>query len=409
MNSKVSIAICPDYEQSKVDKAVRQSLALLGGLSLIIKPGQKVLLKVNALMDSEPELAVTTHPAIVSAVIKEVHKLGAKAYVGDSPGNVAANIEKTMEKTGFLKAVQEAGAEILNFQKAKIADVPSPSNNKRINILKIAQAVLDADVIINLPKLKTHGWTLYTGAIKNMFGSVPGFFKSKYHIFAPQPHEFSEMLVDILEITKPQLNIMDAVIGMEGAGPSAGQKRQMGAIMASTDAVALDAVCSTAIGYKPFDIDTTKIAHQRNLGQGDLENIEVVGTSLSKITQPDWKHASSTYSLTRLIPNWLNFLFRPITRFMRVDPIIMQEKCTKCLICVKNCPAETIKTHPLLTQTLPSPSLNKRGGIKGSDFTVEIDLSKCIMCFCCHELCPYKAIKLKRSWLAKMIGVQGLD
>lgn len=388
MKAQVSIVECPTYDQDIINEAVHQSLELIGGLSSIVKPGQKVLLKVNALMDSEPELAITTHPAVVSAVIKEVHKLGAKAYVGDSPGNVAANIDETMEKTGFLKASKEAGGEILNFQKSKIADIPSPSENRRIKHLKIAQAVLDADIIINLPKLKTHGWTLYTGAIKNMFGVVPGFFKSKYHIVAPQPYDFSEMLVDILEITKPQLNIMDAVIGMEGAGPSAGKKRQMGAIMASTDAVALDAVCSVAIGYKPFDIDTTKIAHERKLGQGDLENIEVVGLPLSKITQPDWKHASSTYSLTRLIPNWLNFLFHPLTKIMRVDPIIIQEKCTQCLICVKNCPAETIHYKN-----------NK----------VEIDLSKCIMCFCCHELCPEKAIKLKRSWLAKMIGIQGPD
>ncbi|MBU0671801.1 MAG: DUF362 domain-containing protein, partial [Candidatus Margulisbacteria bacterium] len=224
MNSKVAIASCPNYEQDTVDQAVAQCLQLIGGLDSIVKPGHRVLLKVNALMDSAPDAVVTTHPAIVAAVIKEVKKLGAKALVGDSPGNTSANIDKTMERTGFAKAAKEAGGEILNFQKSKIADVPSPSNNQRIKTLKIAQAVLDADVIINLPKLKTHGWTLYTGAIKNMFGAVPGFFKTKYHIFAPQPYEFSEMLVDILEVTKPQVNIMDAVIGMEGPGPSAGNK-----------------------------------------------------------------------------------------------------------------------------------------------------------------------------------------
>jgi len=386
MKSQVAIIECPNYDQPSVDDAVQKGLDLLGGLKSIIKPGDKVLLKVNALLDAEPDVAATTHPAVVAAVAKEVKKLGAIALVGDSPGNVSANIDQTMEKTGFAQAAKDAGTEILNFHKSKITDFASPSNNKLIKDLKIAQAVLDCDVIINLPKLKTHGWTLYTGAIKNMFGAVPGFHKSRYHSLAPQPYEFSKMLVDILEITKPKLNITDAVYGMEGEGPSAGHKRFMGALFFSYDAVAMDAVCAKAIGYQPFDIDTTKIAHQRGLGNGNLEQIEIIGTPLSKVTHHDWQHSSNVYSLTKRIPSWLNWMFRPVTKYLRVDPVINQEKCTKCLICVKSCPVKTIHYK------------NK---------VVKIDLSKCIMCYCCHELCPYKAIKLKRSWLAKRIGILG--
>jgi len=381
MKTKVAIVKCPDYELSRVEQSVQQGLELIGGLDKIVKPGQKVLLKVNALMDTEPDKAVTTHPALVKALVKELNNLGAKVYIGDSPGNAGANIEKTMQKAEYWGI---PGSEILNFQTSGIANVPSPSNNQRIKTLKIAQAVLDVDIIINLPKLKTHGWTLFTGAIKNMFGSVPGFFKSKYHIIAPQPFEFSEMLVDILAITKPQLHIMDAVIGMEGEGPSAGKKRHMGALLFSTDAVAMDAVCSVAIGYKPLDIDTTKIAHKRGLGTGDLGLIEIVGLPLEEITHKDWKHAASTYSLTRFIPSWANFLFKPVLNLLRINPEIIQEKCTKCLVCVKGCPAKTIKFENNI---------------------VKIDLKDCIMCFCCHELCAYKAIKLKRSWLTKLMGI----
>ncbi|MEA3492884.1 MAG: DUF362 domain-containing protein [Candidatus Margulisiibacteriota bacterium] len=383
MKSQVAIVECPDYNQDKVDAAVKDGLQLIGGLDKFIKPGQKVLLKVNALMDSFPEAAATTHPALVSALTKEIGKIGASAFVGDSPGNASANIAKTMEKAGFTKAVEEAGGGILNFQRAKIVDIKSPSNNKRIKKVKICQAVLDADVIINLPKLKTHGWTLFTGAIKNMFGIVPGFFKSKYHIIAPQPHEFSESLVDILEVTKPTLNIMDGIIGMEGPGPSSGQPRSMGALFFSEDAVAMDAVCSEAINYRPFDIDTTKIAHRRGLGTGDLKEIEIVGSPLEAIKKSDWKHASNTYSLTKRIPSWLNWIFRPVTKLLRIDPVIDQEKCEKCLICVENCPAKTIHFENNI---------------------VKIDLKNCIMCYCCSELCPYKAIKLKRSWLTKKMG-----
>jgi len=386
MKPKVAIVECPDYNQNNIDNAIQEGLHLLGGLEKFIKPGQKVLLKVNGLMDAEPEAAATTHPTIVSALIREINKLGAKTYVGDSPGNAAANIAKTMEKAGFTQAAKEAGGEILNFQHYKIVDVPSPSSNKRIKMIKISKAVLDADVIINLPKLKTHTWTLFTGAVKNLFGVVPGFYKSKYHIIAPQPYEFSESLVDILEIVKPQLNIMDGVVGMEGAGPSAGPKRFMGALFFSTDAVAMDAVCSEAINFKPFDIDTTKIAHQRKLGTGDLDQIEIIGTPLAKIKKHDWKHSASTYTLTRYIPNWLSWFFRPIIRYLRIDPEIIQEKCTKCLICVKNCPAKTIHFKNNI---------------------VKIDLSNCIMCYCCSELCPDQAIRHKRSWLVRLLNIKG--
>jgi uncharacterized protein (DUF362 family)/Pyruvate/2-oxoacid:ferredoxin oxidoreductase delta subunit len=386
MRTKVAITKCLDYDQKNVDTALSQGLELIGGLGSIVKAGNKVLLKVNALMEVEPERAATTHPAIVQALIREIKKLGAFAYIGDSPGDPSADIQRTMEKTGMFSAAQKAGGEILNFQKSKIVDIDSPSQNKRIKQLKICQAVLDADVIINLPKLKTHGWTLFTGAIKNLYGVVPGFFKSRYHLIAPQPYEFSKTLVDILEIVKPQLNIMDAVIGMEGPGPSAGYPRKMGAILFSTDAVAMDAVCAEAIGYKALGIDTTKIAHQRKLGTGDLKEIKILGTPLKEIAQPDWRHSASRYNLTRFIPSWLNWLLSPIIKHLRVDPIIDDTLCQKCLICVNSCPAKTIFHKPE---------------------KVWIDLKNCFMCYCCHELCPYHAINLKRSWLAKKMGIPG--
>jgi len=381
---KVSIIKCQDYEPARIEEAVRRSLELIGGLRTIVKSGQRVLLKVNALMGIEPEAAVTTHPAVVAAVVKEVKKLGAKPLVGDSPGNALANMLQILEHTGIKKAVEAAGGEIIKFQEAGVVEFPSPSNNKRIRIIHLSRAAMEADVIINLPKLKTHNLTLYTGAIKNLFGCVPGFNKSKYHLMAPRPSEFAESLVDILQITKPKLNIMDAVIGMEGNGPSAGDKRTLGAIMASADAVALDAVCSVAIGYKAFDIDTTKIANKRNLGEGRIKKIEIVGTPLSEITQKDWKHPISIQQLTKYLPGFIDRLSRPFSRFIRIDPIIIQELCKKCLICVNNCPAKTIHYQ---------------------NGKVEIDLKHCIMCFCCHELCPYKAIKLEKSWLVKRLGL----
>jgi uncharacterized protein (DUF362 family)/Pyruvate/2-oxoacid:ferredoxin oxidoreductase delta subunit len=382
--SKVAIAKCEDYEQPHVDEALRHSLELIGGLKNFVKPGQKVIIKVNGIMSVGPEAGVTTHPSVVSSVVKEVRKLGAFPLVGDSPGNALGNIQQILEKTGIKKAAEEAGGEIFPFQVAGITELPSPSSNKLIKTLHLSKAILKADVIINLPKLKTHNLTLYTGAIKNMFGCVPGFNKSKYHLWAPRSAQFSESLVDIFQITKPKLNIMDGIVGMEGNGPSAGNKRILGAIIASADGVALDAICSAAIGYKPFTIDTTRIAHKRGLGEGRLGKIEIAGTPLSEITQKDWKHPVASYSLTRYLPRFIYSLTSPLTRFIRVNPVIIQDVCTKCMICVNNCPTKTIHYKE-----------NK----------VEIDLSNCIMCFCCHELCPYQAIKLERSWLVRKFGL----
>lgn len=377
--SQVSILPCKTYDQPEVDKTIQS----LGLIDKVVKPGQRVLLKVNLLIGASPDQAITTHPAIVAAVIKEVKKAGGIPLVGDSSGNPLSDYLQTMAQCGFVQVCQKYGAEVISFQSDGIVDIPSPSNNKRIPIIKIAKAVLDVDVIINLPKLKTHGWTLYTGAIKNLFGCVPGFYKSRYHLYAPRPLEFAQTLVDILEITKPQLHIMDAVYGMEGSGPSAGKPRLMGAIIASTDPVALDAVGAILISYQPMDIDTTKIAHDRNLGVGMLEKLEIVGEQLETFVIKDWQHSASTYNLTKSIPHWLHLILQPLlAKMLRVDPVINQSKCAKCLVCVKGCPTKAIS-------------------ILGNQ--VRIDPGKCIMCYCCHELCKYEAIDLKRSWLAKLM------
>jgi len=153
--------------------------------------------------------------------------------------------------------------------------------------------------------------------------------------------------------------------------------------MASTDAVALDAVSAAAIGYKPFDIDTTRIAHERKLGQGDLAQIGIEGLGLNQIKRT-WKHPLDIHRLSKYVPAFVLTIARPFAKYLRIDPIIIQESCTRCLVCLNNCPTHTIH--------------QKNGKIV-------IDHSNCIMCFCCYELCPYKAIKLKKSWLVRLLGI----
>lgn len=384
--SRVSIVSCNDYSHSEVEAAIHQCLDLLGGISQFVKPGQKVLVKPNALMGDTPEHAVTTHPTVIFAVIKEVIKAGGIALAGDSPGNASANVPKTMETTGIKQAVESAGGKMVYFQQEGIVKVKSPSNNQKIYEIPIAKPVLEADAIINLPKLKTHNLTLYTGAIKNMFGCVPGFNKTHFHVMNPRSIDLARSLVDIYEITKPTLNIMDAVVGMEGKGPAAGKPRKIGALIASTDGVALDSVCSRIIGFKPEEIHTTFFAHERNLGEMDLNKIEIVGLPLEQFKQINWKKPINLDALTRFLPPFIFSLAKPILSQLNIDPVINQNKCTKCLVCVKNCPAKTIQYDQ-------------------SSKNVKINLHNCIRCFCCHELCEYRAIDLKGTWLTKLMGI----
>lgn len=405
--SLVSIVECDSYDQSLVETSLEQTLDLIGGLSQFIKPGQKVLIKPNLLASVPPEAAITTHPSIIHAVVKEVVKAGGIALVGDAPGNALSNVPSMLEETGIKRATEEAGGKVVYFQQEGVVDVPNPSGNKRMPSFKVSRLVLEADVIINLPKLKTHNLILFTGAIKNMFGAIPGFQKAQFHAKAPRPHELASLLVDVFQTVKPTLNIMDAVIGIEGKGPgTGGETRKLGAILASTDAVALDAVSSCLIGFDPLEIDTTAIAYGRGLGEAELKKIEIIGEKLENLRKPNWKHPFNLSKYTKYLPEFVSDLLTPIISQAKINPEIDQEKCTKCLVCVKNCPVKTIKTHPPIHDKAdPPPSLIKRGGKEGGEFIVTIDLKNCINCFCCHELCEYKAVKLKPSWLTRLLGI----
>lgn len=375
MNTKVSIVRCRNYEQDEVDEAVRRSIDLVCDLKKIIKKGDKVLIKPNMLSAHSPEKGVCTHPSIVKATIKLVKEAGGIPLVGDSPGAPLDRVEEVYRVSGIQKAASEAGAEMVYFHREGIVEVPTP-DSKFFKSLHIARPALEADVLINLPRLKTHGDTILTGAVKNLFGVIPGMRKTEFHRRAPKSEEFGDILCDILSVIKPDLNIMDGVIGMEGDGPTYGDLRDIGLILASLDPVSLDVVFALLVGLQPLDIPTTKAAVRRNLGVGDLGKIEVVEESLEKVTIKDFRLPIGT--ITQRAPK---FLVKIVARAMRVRPIIDKKKCNACGVCVKGCPVEAIemeKNYPM------------------------INYRKCIECFCCHELCPNGAVKLKPSLLGRV-------
>ena len=383
MKSKVSIAHCEDYEQENINKAVNECLSAIGGMKNIIKPNSKVLLKVNMIAAVPPECATTTHPAVLKAVINEVLNANAIPLIGDSPGNVLLNIDKAYKITGYTQVAQETGAKIIKFEEDGLEkfDISHP----QVKHIYISKAVLNADAIISLPKLKTHNLTYYTGAIKNMFGTLPGFNKGQMHVQAIKSADFAGVLVEIFSRVKPVLSIMDGVVGMEGPGPTAGTPRQVGLIGASIDSFALDAVFANIIGFPPEMVNIIRIAGEKKLGVSKLEDIEIIGANLVDLLIKDYKLPVESTLLLKYVPQgFLNLLTPLIKKIVRVHPEIQKDKCKSCHVCEKNCAPNAMKWDEVNNVPL-------------------WDEKKCIYCYCCHELCPHHAIDLKHSWLARKI------
>ncbi|MDZ7384796.1 MAG: DUF362 domain-containing protein [candidate division KSB1 bacterium] len=367
----VSAVQCTSYEFQVVAEAVEQLLVPLGGLAHFVQRGNHVHLKPNLLAAKEPARAITTHPVVVEAVVRMLLDLGAKVTIGDSPAGAVKGLQRYWDNTGLSEVAKRTGARLVAFETGGVQE-----RVVRGRSYYISRYVIDADVVINLPKLKTHGLTLYTGAVKNLFGVIPGLRKSEYHKQAPHPEDFAEVLVDIYSAVRPHLHIADGVVGQEGNGPSSGRVRPIGVMLASTDGVALDAVGAAIMGFDPEEIDTTRIASQRGLGEGRLEHIKVVGADLESLRLPDFVLPSNR--LIKLVPRWLMILG---ARLIWVRPRADRELCKRCGVCQTNCPVGAISTD--------------------ADGYPVMDYTRCIKCMCCDEGCPHQAIEQEMSWLAR--------
>ncbi len=371
-SSIVSITRCPSYEYDRVEASVHSALDPFGGIKEFVKPGDTVLLKINLLAAKAPERGITTHPVFLEVVAREVIRAGGRVIVGDSPAGVLKGIKRFWENTGIGESVERFKGALVKFEGAGTSRYSS--NGNTYHLTSFLEKV---DTVINLPKLKTHGLTLFTGAVKNCFGLVPGFQKSEFHKAAPKVEPFSRLLVDIFSFAKPRLNIMDGIIGLEGNGPStSGAPRNAGLVLASPDAVALDAAASAVIGLKNDAVATTRIAAAAGIGENRLDNIKIEGAALDDVKIPDYQLPSNYY--LNFIPTWM---IKTLGRFVWVRPRASAQQCIGCGICIKNCPVEAM-----------SPN-----GAK----IPEIDYSVCINCLSCDESCPEDAIEQQVSWLAK--------
>jgi uncharacterized protein (DUF362 family)/NAD-dependent dihydropyrimidine dehydrogenase PreA subunit len=325
--------------------------------------GKKVLIKPNVLRASEAKEGIATHPAVLRAVVERVEPMGpASIVVGDNPGMMSygAN-EASFSQTGLLEAAKGYYQNIGNdSQRVDFNPAFMPT-------VSISRAVLEADVVISLPKFKTHGLTVITGAIKNSFGFLPGAQKAKLHRAAGGPGPFHDIIVDCFRLRVPDLIIVDAVIGMEGNGPASPDLRAIGLILASDNAVVLDAVIAQMMGLAPERLRFLRRAKELGLGDYDLSTIEIIG-ELKQL--PDFK--VPTLGGEAILQNeaMQTFLYKRTLLRPQADP----ELCTGCATCVDQCPVSALSLH---------------------DDLPEVDPDACITCFCCQEICPEKAITLK--------------
>ncbi len=385
MENKVALVECKTYDQEKVDKAVEKAFDLLGGIDKFVKAGQMVALKLNLVQKAPPKDAVTTHPAVVLAVAKQIKKAGADCFLVDSAGGAynANAMEPIYKLCGMRELADKHGLKINDNYETFEMEVDGVVSKK----IPLLDALVKADVIFNLCKLKTHGFTGISNAVKNMYGAIPGLVKVEFHGRFQNLETFNQNLFDIHKCFegKLSLHISDAIVGMEGAGPTHGTPRQIGAIVMGQNPASVDVVGAKIMNVEPNALPTIQVAKKRGFLNADLK-FEVVGEDVEKFVIKDYQSITPNDYMPygSALPKWLQ---KWVNRWVNKRPVIPRKKCKGCGKCATHCPqkAITMKTTK-----------------EGKPFAV-IDQSKCIRCFCCQELCPFGVVKIKTGWLYKSI------
>ena len=382
--TQVYAASCPDYGQAEA--CIRALVEQMGGMGRFVRPGERIVLKANLLRAAPPESAICTHPAVVEAVAKLVKEAGGTPVICDSPGGALhkeAVLRSLYEKTGMAAAAAAAGAELSMDSSTRTVSLPE---GKVLRQAEIITPVAEADGVIDLCKMKTHVLMSMTGAVKNLFGVIPGLSKVGYHATHPDHATFADVLLDLTGYVKPRLSLMDGILAMEGDGPgSSGTPRQAGLLLASANPLALDTAAGAIMNLPRQDNPVLLAAERRGLTPCRMEDVELIGGTVEELRMADYKFPASTKSN---LMDFLGPLARPAERLCKKalsqTPRIDGAKCVGCGICAKSCPGQAI--------AMTAPGKKAR-----------ISQKACIHCYCCHELCPQKAVELHQSWLGRLL------
>ena len=380
MDKNVYFAAAANYDQQTVDAAVERLFCQLPAAQAL--GDKRVLLKPNLLAKHTPERAVTTHPAMVRAVIRAVRRRGAASItVADSPGGVynPGILRSIYKVSGLTDVCREEGAAL--YTDCKSREVPA--KGQVVKQFTLLEPVLDCDVIINLPKLKTHMMTGLSAATKNLFGCIPGLQKAEWHMRFPDKERFGGMLVDLLCTVKPGFAILDGILAQEGDGPAGGTPRMVGLVAAAEDHLQMDLALCRMLGIRPKDVPYLNAAISRGLCPEQFDPACAKGEGELCRPIPGYRLPSSWGSVdfADKAPRAVRWAVPAVERLLAPRPVINKSRCIGCGKCAEICPQHTIT-------------------VQGK---AHIHAARCIRCFCCHEMCPVKAIDTRRSFLLKKL------
>lgn len=373
---KVCIDKCSNYDEKIVKESIYRCLNEINSIKDKLKPGTSILIKPNLLKRNKPEDCVTTHPSVVKAVAEYLMEHGCKVIIGDSPAGPLNKklLEGIYRATGMESVANSLGCELFNS-----IEYDEVSNSKALMLKKmqVISAVQKVDYVVSVAKLKTHCMMTYSGAVKNLFGVIPGLIKAEYHWKLNDEENFANHLVDICEYVNPLFTVIDAIDGMEGDGPSNGDKKHVGLILASENPYALDSAAVRLIGIDSQKVPTITVAKKRGIWSDLEEELEFPLFNLSNAKQSNFKLPESVKVnfLSSRVPKVIE---ERVVKTLKSKPQFLYDKCKSCGDCQRICPAQIIK----MEAGKPYP-----------------DLSKCISCFCCHEVCPHDAVRIKKHWL----------
>lgn len=368
---------CNNYEEKKVYDICGKIISETLRENNIDIKGKRVLIKPNLLAKRTPEKGITTHPVFVESAALYLYSLGAeRVIIADSPGGTynKAVLSGIYKITGMEEATEKSGAE-LNFDTGSVEI--SGFGGVKVKTFEVTNITKESDLTINICRLKTHALCEMSAAVKNMFGSIPGLMKAEMHARFPKRDDFAAMLTDLCLAAAPQINIVDAVYGMEGNGPAGGTLKKVGLILGSSNPFVLDTVCAELIGYGPSEVGTVHEAVERGFSPEKTENINICGADIKKYSVKFKRPDGTAGGLLKQLPTIFG---GRLQKWLEPKPYINKEKCVGCCRCAACCPQKTIKI------------------ISGKAL---IDYEKCIKCYCCQELCPKHAVDVKRNFFLK--------
>jgi uncharacterized protein (DUF362 family) len=376
LDGKVSLVACGGYGREAVESAVGRACELLGGVEGMVGDARSVFIKSNAVFAALPDSGIVTNPEVVRAVVMEFQKVAEHVTIGDSPGGPfnKAMLKRVYERTGLEDVARDTGAELAFDTRTVDLSFPGGEVIKR---LKLCRAMIEAECLVSVAKFKSHRFMNVTGPIKNLYGTVPGTTKLAYHSRFDGEREFADLVVDIHLAAEPDFHVLDAVDVIDGDGSRRGSVRKMGVIAAGANAFALESLVLRLAGLEPSDSKPLQAAIRRGLCPGGADWFEILGDSEDALRFGGFRLPSenlfSEHTLAKISGR--------MSRYFAATPYPLPGVCTMCAKCVDICP---------------------RGAISLGSRAAEVDLRRCIRCFCCDELCESKAISVRRPLLGRI-------